>query len=147
MPELGIDLERTFAIDRETMWSLWTDAAHAGRWMRPSLSAFGETRATLDVRPGGAYRFEMESGGEVRAAAGTFVEVDPIDRLVYTWQWEGQAEESLVEVTFRETPGGTRVHLSHTRLDTRESADMHEDGWRGCFESLASLYEPSSAAT
>ena len=144
MTELRLDLERIFAIDRETMWSLWTDAAHAARWMRPTLTEHGTTRASVDARPGGTYRFEMQSGDTVFATSGTYIDVDPIDRLVYTWQWDGQDEESLVEVTFSEAPGGTRVHIAHTRFDTPESAALHGEGWRGCFDSLASLYEPSS---
>lgn len=147
MPELSIDLERTFAIDRERMWSLWTDATHAARWMRPSLTEHGTTRATLDARPGGTYRFEMRSGDEVFATSGTFIEVEPIDRLVYTWRWDGQEEESLVEVTFSEAPEGTRVRVSHTRFDTPESATLHAEGWRGCLDTLASVFEaPNPAA-
>ena len=57
MAELSLTVERTFAVDRHTMWNLWTDEAHASRWMRPSLD-FGPTRATIDARVGGAYRFK-----------------------------------------------------------------------------------------
>jgi uncharacterized protein YndB with AHSA1/START domain len=140
--ELTLDVERVFAIDRDTMWSLWTDQAHAARWMRPSVTAFGETRASIDARPGGAYRFEMQSAGETRATSGRYLAVEPPERLVYTWQWDGSPEESVVEVRFDEVGAGTRVRISHTRLATAESVAQHLDGWNGCLESLATLFEP-----
>jgi uncharacterized protein YndB with AHSA1/START domain len=139
--DLTLDVDRVFAVDRETMWSLWTDPAHAARWMRPSLTEFGETRASIDARPGGDYRFEMHSAGETRATSGRYLAVEPPERLVYTWQWDGSPEESVVEVRFSIVGDGTRVHISHTRLASAESVAQHRDGWIGCLDSLATLVE------
>lgn len=143
MTDLTFEIDRTFAIDRPTMWTLWTDAAHAGRWMRPSTTAYGETTATVDARPGGDYRFEFHQGEESFATTGTFVDVDPIDRLSFTWRWDDSDEESLVEVTFRDEPDGTHVQVRHTRFDTEESARRHGEGWSGCLASMATVFEPA----
>jgi uncharacterized protein YndB with AHSA1/START domain len=134
------EVERVFSIDRPTMWTLWTDEEHAGRWMRPSLTEFEPTIASIDPRPSGTYRFEMiGKDGSVRAVSGQFVEVDEPKRLVFTWSWDGSEEESLVEVLLSEVRDGTKVSISHTRFDSQESAEQHEDGWVGCLASITHL--------
>ena len=143
MADLAFEMDRTFAIDRPTMWMLWTDAAHAGRWMRPSLEEYGETTATVDARPGGAYRFEMHRADATYATSGIFVDVSPIDRLSFTWRWDDTAEETLVEVTFTDAENGTHIRLRHTRFDAAEAAARHGEGWQGCLTSLAALFEPA----
>jgi uncharacterized protein YndB with AHSA1/START domain len=50
---------------------------------------------------------------------GTFREVIPPERLVYTWQWEAgvpESRESLVVVEFRDHGDETRVVLIHKDL-------------------------------
>lgn len=136
-----VEVERVFSIDRATMWNLWTDEEHAARWMRPSITEFQPTIATIDARPGGHYRFEMiTKDGAVVAVAGVFVELDPPERLSFTWSWEGSEEESFVEVTLIEVPDGTKVHVLHSKLVSQESADEHQHGWVGCLDSIAVLY-------
>lgn len=137
----SVDLERVFSIDRPTMWRLWTDPEHASRWMRPSVTDFAPTIATIDPRPGGAYRFEMIAGsGEVHAVSGVFAELAEPERLAFTWAWDGSDEASFVEVLLTEVPGGTKVRILHSKLPTREAADEHEHGWIGCLGSLDTLY-------
>jgi len=136
-----IEVERLFPIDRATMWNLWTDQEHAARWMRPSITEFAPTVASIDPRPDGNYRFEMVANdGSVRAVSGQFVEVDEPRRLAFTWSWDGSDEESLVEVTLSDVPDGTRVHISHSKLESQVSADQHEQGWVGCLDSITKLY-------
>lgn len=144
MAELSLTLERTFAIDRATMWQLWTDESHASRWMRPSLADFRPTKATIDARVGGSYRFELHSGADDMAVIfGNFLEVQEPERLVYTWAWEGDPHVSRVEVRFDDVSGGTRVQVFHTRLASPESVAAHEEGWIGCLSSLADIYDPA----
>ncbi|UIP57324.1 SRPBCC family protein [Agromyces marinus] len=143
MPDAVFDIERTFAIDRATMWSLWTDAAHAARWMRPSITDYDETDASIDARPGGSYRFELRGPDATYATSGTYVDVDPMERLSFTWRWDDSDEETLVEVRFADDVAGTRVRITHTRFASAESAERHGDGWRGCLDSIAAVFEPT----
>lgn len=131
-------IDRTYAVDIATMWSLWTDPEHLSRWFRPSLDDFGPTVAAIDLRVGGAYRFEMvASDGSVHAVGGTVVEVEEPERLALTWRWDGADHESLVEVTLTEHGDQTTVAIDHTRNVDRAEADNHAGGWSGCLESLA----------
>ncbi|MDP3209530.1 MAG: SRPBCC domain-containing protein [Rhodoglobus sp.] len=146
MADLSLTVERTFAVDRDTMWQLWTDEAHASRWMRPSLTEYGPTRATIDARVGGQYRFELMYGGtDMSVIAGEYLEVDEPDRLVYTWAWEGDPHVSRVEVRFDAVSDGTRVHILHTTLASTESVEAHRDGWVGCLNTLAESYDSAAS--
>ena len=45
--------------------------------------------ARVDLRAGGEYRWTVIPGN---SAVGTFTEVEPGRRVVFTWGWEGSAE-------------------------------------------------------
>jgi len=139
-------VDRTFDIDIRTMWSLWTQAEHLGAWHRPS-QAFGPTLATVDLRPGGAYRLEMiDPTGDVHATSGVYVEIDEPHRLVFTWQWDGSDHDTLVDVRLTESDGRTTVSITHTKLIDQAEADLHAEGWIGCLAMIADLYLDAETA-
>ncbi|MEN2741784.1 SRPBCC domain-containing protein [Microbacterium sp. X-17] len=142
MTDLQVRIERVFAIERSLMWELWTTPEHASRWMRPSVTDYAPTTAFVDARVGGGYRFEMHFGEETYATSGRYLVVAPIDRLSFTWKWDEDEVETVVEVEFTDHPGGTQVSIVHSRFETDDQADRHGDGWQGCLRSLAELYEP-----
>lgn len=134
------NVARTFPLDIETMWELWTTAEHLSAWHRPSLE-FGPTVASVDARVGGAYRLEMlDPNGDLHAVGGTYVEVDRPNRLLFTWLWDGSDNDTLVEVTFTSVGDGTAVSIVHTKLVDQADADRHAEGWIGCLQSIAVLY-------
>jgi uncharacterized protein (TIGR03086 family) len=65
-------------------------------------------------------------------AGGTFLEVEPGKRLVYTWGWEGVAElppgASTVTVTLEPADDGTTVTIVHEGIPSALEAD-HNAGW------------------
>ena len=118
-------IEREMRIDAspETVFEFFTDPAKMVRWKG--------TTATLDPRPGGVYRVQMN---EQAIALGEYVEVDPPNRVVFTWGWEGSYAgtapgSSTVEITLTPDGDGTLVRLVHTGLPTPESVEAHGHGW------------------
>jgi len=85
--------------------------------------------ARVDLRAGGEYRWTVIPGN---SAAGTFTEVEPGRRVVFTWGWEGSAElppgASTVIITLEPAAGGTMVHLTHEGLSGEQEAS-HGAGW------------------
>jgi uncharacterized protein YndB with AHSA1/START domain len=133
-------LEHTILIQarRETVFAFFTDAEKLTRWKGVS--------ATLDPRPGGIYRVEINASNIVR---GTYLEVTPYERIVFTWGWEGENSPlppgaSTVEVIFSEAGGGTRVHLRHKGLPPPLRA-VHAEGWEHFMPRLAAAAEERPA--
>ena len=85
--------------------------------------------ARVDLRAGGEYRWTVIPGN---SAAGTFTEVEPGRRVVFTWGWEGSADlppgASTVIITLEPAAGGTMVHLTHEG-PTAEQEASHAEGW------------------
>jgi uncharacterized protein YndB with AHSA1/START domain len=124
-PGQSLVIEREVHIDAspETVFGFFTDPAKLVRWK-------GE-KATLDPRPGGVYRVEMN---EQAVVAGEYVEIDPPNRVVFTWGWEGgfgstPPGSSTVEITLTPDGNGTLVRLVHSGLPTPESVELHGHGW------------------
>jgi uncharacterized protein (TIGR03086 family) len=85
--------------------------------------------ARVDLRAGGDYRWTIIPGHSV---AGTFIEVEPGRRVVFSWGWEGSADlppgASTVIITLEPAAGGTLVHLTHEGLTSEQEAS-HAAGW------------------
>src|SRR4029079_18791417 len=79
--------------------------------------------ARVDLRAGGGYRWTVIPG---TSPAGTFTEVEPGRRVVFTWGWEGSAElppgASTVIITLEPAAGGNMVHLTPEGLSGEQEA-------------------------
>jgi len=128
------------------------------RWFARGLKEMPPTRIVeLDARTGGRYKVEVSCPPEIRpdeqqharsASApeyriykmqGTYREVRPHERLVFTWWWEGaDFRESLVTVDFRVLGQSnfTEVTLTHELLPTAKEREDHRQGWELCFDRL-----------
>jgi uncharacterized protein YndB with AHSA1/START domain len=118
----------------ETVFAHFTDPAKMVLWMG--------TEATLDPRPGGTCRINVNG---VAPILGEYIEVDPYDRIVFTWGWEQRwfdmpPKSSEVEVTFTPDGDGTLVKLTHTRIP-EAAARFHTFGWTHYMERLRVVAE------
>ncbi|MBI3127030.1 MAG: SRPBCC domain-containing protein [Candidatus Tectomicrobia bacterium] len=135
-------LVRTFEAPRERVFRAWTDPEALKEWYGPD--GWSTPSAEVDLRAGGGYRITMKGpeGEEIRLS-GTFREVRPPERLVYTWNWEkfhldlGGLGETLVTVEFHERGGATELILTHERFPRAETRDLHGGGWASTLDCLA----------
>jgi uncharacterized protein YndB with AHSA1/START domain len=109
-------------------------------WWGPK--GFTSPSIDLDPRVGGAYRIAMQPPeGDVFHLSGEYLEVDPPDRLSYTFRWEEPTpddRETVVTLTLREVDGSTNVVLDQGVFATEERLALHTQGWT---DSLERLYE------
>jgi uncharacterized protein YndB with AHSA1/START domain len=140
--KLAVTLTRTLDAPREAVFAAWTDPRQLSQWMGP-----GEIKSEvtgLEARVGGAYRIVMHGvpGGGHMAVSGTYREIEPPARLVFTWAWEEDADthrtghETLVTVTFRALGNRTELTLQHERFNDQSSRDSHDGGWAGAIDKL-----------
>jgi uncharacterized protein YndB with AHSA1/START domain len=116
--ELSIHVDASPA----TVFQYFVDPERLCRWQGAS--------ADLDPRPGGVYRVNVVGDN---VALGTYVDVVPDERVVFTWGWEGNdglpPGTTTVEVTLAPDGDGTLVQLRHYDLPTDEAAASHTEGW------------------
>lgn len=125
-------VQRVVAKPLEEVWAAFTDSARLAAWFWPSRF---ETSVDIDLRVGG--RFRIASVTAELAVGGEYVEVDAPGRLVHTWRWDGDDEETLVTLTFLTVDGGTGITILHERFSDPETAEQNAAGWNSCLDRLA----------
>ena len=137
-----IHIERIFDAPRDRVFAVYTDPQLIPEWWGPR-----ETTTivdVMDVRPGGDWRFIAHtSDGSETAFRGTYREVQPPERIVQTFEWEGMPGHICVETaTFEDLGDRTKVTTTSLFHTTEERDGMLGSGMeRGLNETYARLDE------
>lgn len=136
---ITIQLRRRFTAPREKVFRAWTDADVLKRWWCPQ--GWVPAEVEVDARAGGAYRIGMRRPGlgPPIYVYGHFLEVQPPERLVYTWQWENafeQMPQTRVTVQFIEGGATTDIVLTHEDLPEIPVCLLHRAGWIAAWERI-----------
>src|ERR1700729_1111251 len=109
--ERELVVTRTINAPARLVFEAWTKAELFRRWWVPK--SFGVTLLSceMDVRVGGQYRLVFPHEDSTMEFFGTYLEVTPHSRLVWTNE-EGDGGQTVTTVTFDETAGKTLVVLS-----------------------------------
>lgn len=140
--EREIVTERVFDAPRERVWAAYTDAELIPRWW--GLRASATHVEELDLRPGGAWRFvERNDDGSEAAFRGVYREITPIERIVYTFEYEGKPGHVLIDTVELEDLGERTKIVVRSVFHTGEERDwMIEAGMeKGLNESYEQLDE------
>ncbi|WP_449282979.1 SRPBCC family protein [Leucobacter sp.] len=128
-PEFSIS--RVFDAPRELVWRAWTEETELAAWLHP----FGVSTdsVSFDVRVGGRYTYTMtnDETGERFPTGGVFLEVEPFDRLVFTWGEPGAPVDTAPVITLTLVPQGDRTELVfHLRgFEGKPGDGFVYDGW------------------
>jgi uncharacterized protein YndB with AHSA1/START domain len=130
-------LERAFQAPAQAVFDAWTSEEVMRRWFH-GRRAWDTPEAMVDLRVGGAVRVVMRDPGDgaEHGGGGHYTEIDPPTRLAFTWTWDEEPRETLIELDFEEAEGVTTVRFKHSNLSDEESARSHEEGWTTCFDNL-----------
>jgi len=140
--ERDLTIQRRFNGPRERIFEMWSDPLHVLNWWGPTdapaisfeneFTVGGEWRACLEKADG--------SGQKIRHG-GRYLEIEPPEKIVFTFAWEGEAETVvsvvLTEIGSRET----RMVFHQTPFETVASRDSHGEGWNSTFDRLATVQE------
>ena len=110
-------ITRTFNAPPAIVFDAWTRAEFVRRWWAPKSLGVTMVSCEADVRVGGRYRYVLKPpGSDQFAFSGTYREVTPCSRLVYTTFFEpnlvppsSDDEAAIVTVTFE--ADGDRTHM------------------------------------
>jgi uncharacterized protein YndB with AHSA1/START domain len=142
-----VEIVRTIEAPREQVFRAWTDPDELRRWWGPG--EFTCPEAQVDLRPGGRYRLVMQpTAGDPFVLGGTYREVEPPARLVYTWRWEtgpaADGSESLVTVEFRDRGEQTELVLTHSEFPASHGPAPYRMGWEGGLVKFEALLRGSA---
>ena len=119
--ELELVVTRTFNAPARLVFEAWTKAELFRRWWVPKSFGLNLVACEMDVRVGGQYRLAFLHEGSTMEFFGTYLEVTPHARLVWTNE-EGEAGQTVTTVTFEEKDGKT-VLTVHDRYPSKEASE------------------------
>lgn len=131
---------RTVDAPVHLVYQAWTQADLFQKWWVPKSAPITLLSCDVDARVGGGYRLVFAAGGGEMAFFGTYVEVVPNARLVWTNDEAGDAGQ-LSTVTF-EAKGDRTVVVLHEVYPTKEALDEgigSTDGLGETFDQLDAL--------
>lgn len=122
------------------VFAAWTTPDLLMRWFGPD--GIENVTADCDARVGGAFRIVMRApDGEMHEVSGVYREVDPPEKLVFSWAWRTTPErQSLVTVLIKSEGDGALLTLMHEQFADEAARDRHSQGWTGSIDRLEKLF-------
>jgi uncharacterized protein YndB with AHSA1/START domain len=144
--------KRRVAAPRERVFQAWIKAEHLQRWFFPSIVGEAVPHTKVDLRVGGRYRITMHTpDGDITAmVGGTYHEVHPPEKLVFSWAWEApqpDSSETLVTVELHDVQGETEIIITHERFPAQTGQEEHTIGWNCALERFILLVEERATLT
>lgn len=149
--EPQVVIERSVDAPINQVWAMWTDPDHFTQWYGPTGATI--TVTAFDVRVGGNRLVRMDmpgpDGPRQMWLAGTFLDVTPPERLVYTEFVSDHAgnpyEPSMtteVRITLQSVESRTRVVVTHVGVPADSPGAL---GWQMALDKLAARLEATPA--
>ena len=123
--ERELVVTRTVNAPAHLVFEAWTKAELFRRWWVPKSYGPNLLSCEMDVRVGGQYRLVFRHEDSTMEFFGTYLEVTPDSRLVWTNE-EGDGQ-TVTTVTFNETAGRTLL-VVHDLYSSEEAIDSGSTG-------------------
>ncbi|HTY42373.1 MAG TPA: SRPBCC domain-containing protein [Thermoanaerobaculia bacterium] len=138
--EREVVVTRHFDAPARLVFEAWTRPELFKQWWVPKSMGMSLLSCEMDVRVGGRYRLEFAHGDSRAAFFGTYKDVTPHSRLV--WTNEESDEGSVTTVTFEER-GGKTLLVMRELYPSKEALDAAgtgaADAMKETFEQLDEL--------
>jgi uncharacterized protein YndB with AHSA1/START domain len=139
-----IRLHRVIATSPEKVYRAFVESDAIASWLPPY--GFLCTVHELDARVGGAHQmsFRNFTTGGSHSFGGTYVELVPGERLVYTDKFDdpNMPGEMRVTVSLKAVPSGTEISIEQDGVPDMIPPDSCYLGWQESLHKLARLVEP-----
>lgn len=137
--ERELVVTRTVNGPARLVFEAWTTADLFRRWWVPRSYGLNLLSCELDVRVGGGYRMVFSHQGSTMEFFGTYLDVTPHSRLVWTNE-EADGGTTVTTVTFEEIAGSTLVVL-HDLYPSKDALDANSGSTGAMPEALDQLDE------
>jgi len=134
----SLTLKRRINASPEKIYAAWTEPENLIRWFGPAMVKQETVHADVDARIDGHYRISFDDDrGEHHEVGGSYREMVPHSRLVFSWAWHSTPErESQVTISLKPDDGGTMLTLHHEQFFDQAARDGHEKGWIALLDQL-----------
>jgi len=136
----SLTLKRRLKAPPEKVYQAWTHPEQMTRWWGGNNPA--SRVAETDVRVGGRFHVGFKGdNGEQHDVSGTYKEIVPDRRLVFSWAWRTTPErESQVTIDLKPDGDGTILTLMHEQFFNQKACDDHGVGWGMGLDQLEALF-------
>lgn len=140
-----VKLHRVLKAPPERVYRAFLDPAAMCKWLPPH--GFTGTVHSMDARVGGGHKmsFTNFSTGSSHSFGGTYVELVPGERIVYTDKFDDPnlPGEMKVSVTLKAVLCGTDLSIVQEGIPDMIPTEMCYLGWQESLTLLAQLVEPN----
>jgi uncharacterized protein YndB with AHSA1/START domain len=105
----AILVTRSFEAPRAAVFDAWTNAEKVKHWWDPN--GIPLVACEIDLRPGGSFSWVNRTPDGEHEFAGTYREVTPPERLVFTVRVHPSAPEALTTLIFSEDGNATKLTM------------------------------------
>ena len=131
--EIEADPERVFRALTSEEITAW--------WVRPGV--FDTREWSGNVRVGGRWRAAGVSRGQPYVQEGEFLEIEPPQKLIHTWDGAGKPDTpSTVTYLLERFEKGTRLTIRQTGFVSRDVSNSFAIGWETSLNRLAEILAP-----
>ena len=139
MSDLSLTVRKTIPAPVEAVFNAWLDAGTLAKFMMPG-PGMTVPKAESDGREGGRFAIVMAAGDKEIPHGGTYLEVKPHERIVFTWESPFSIDGSTVTLKFKAAGDkATDVELTHVKFADEESRNNHQGGWTAILDKLADV--------
>lgn len=124
----ALRLTHRFAGPPALVWAVWTRPELIRSWFGSS-HGFRAHDITVDLRPGGNWSLRNVNGPVTEHVSGTYHEVEPTKRLVYSYHFEGTDFFSTISIDIAPEGDGTRLQFLQTGFPDAQARIEHARGW------------------
>ena len=143
MTDQTVILQRRLAASIDRFFDAWTNAEYLAEWFGPASTHM--EKVEVDAQTGGHYHIAMVAGEDRYVVFGEYKRVERPNLLEFTWQWETSSTEkgiSLVTVELSSLGAETDLKLTHAKLASPESCELHTEGWISVLDRLVTYVNP-----
>jgi uncharacterized protein YndB with AHSA1/START domain len=136
-----LEIHHKYNAPRERVFRAWTEPDLLKQWFLPA-PGFTAPIAEVDLRVGGRFRIGIRSADRASIATGIYLQIQPPEKLVFTWAWDHEPEiETLVTLELIAAGDQTELVLIHENFVKPEIRDDHIQGWSACLTALGRVFK------
>jgi uncharacterized protein YndB with AHSA1/START domain len=140
----SIQASKSFKTPVSALYQAWTDAEQLKQWWKPMGLTLNNVENEITEGGKVTYHFSGDEGTSL-TIEGSYQEVKPNERLVYTWNWQ-LPDEKLnsaykLEVAFEGSAEESSISITQTEEEQQESVKPKESAWDDQLSKLAQFLE------